>query len=290
MHHSGKILVTGATGHIGRRVVAQLDRIGRAVRAVTRSPESAGLPPRVELARADFAEPATLDPWLDDVDAAFLVWTAPVATAADVIQRIAARVPRIVLVTSPHQTPHPFFQQPNALRAVHAELDRLVETSGAAWTILRPAIFALTSLWWWGAQIRTGDVVRWFHGDAAAAPVHEDDLAAVAVCALCEPGHNGRDYVLTGPESLTQREQLAAIAHAIGRPLRFEELSEPDARAELLAIMPPPVLDLLLPAYRAAVGRPAFVTATVSEVTGVPARTFSAWARDHAAEFMRQPA
>ena len=128
--------------------------------------------------------------------------------------------------------------------------------------------------------------MRWFYAAAATAPIDERDIAAVAVRALCDEGHAGREYVLTGPESLTQREQVDIISHAIGRPLRFEELSPESARRELLTLMPPSIADMLLSAYAAAVDRPAFVTTTVADVSGVPARSFRDWAVDHAAAFL----
>jgi hypothetical protein len=105
----------------------------------------------------------------------------------------------------------------------------------------------------------------------------------VAVLALCEDGHAGAEYVLTGPESLSQREQVATIGRAIGRSLRAEDISPDEARRELQ--MPPVVVNMLLDAWAAALGQPAFVTSTVAEITGKPARTFFEWATDHAAEF-----
>jgi uncharacterized protein YbjT (DUF2867 family) len=211
---------------------------------------------------------------------------APIAAAAPAMERISSQVKRIVLLSSPHRTPHPFFQQANALRAVHEAIDQLVERSGRRWTILRPHVFALNCLHWWAPQIREGNVVRWFHAAAATAPVHERDLAAVAVRALCDEGHDGTEYVLTGPQSLTQREQVRIIGDAIGRPLRFEELPPEMARRELLTMMPPAVADMLLTAYAAAVDRPAFVTSTVADITGSPALSFHDWAADHAADFV----
>jgi len=129
-------------------------------------------------------------------------------------------------------------------------------------------------------------VVRWFYADAATAPVHEGDIAAVAVRALCDEGHDGREHVLTGPASLTQREQVQIIGNAIGRPLQFEELSHESAREQMLKMgFPPTIADMLLDAYAAAVGLPALVTSSVFDVTGVPARSFRDWALDHAADF-----
>ena len=283
-----RILVTGATGNIGREVVTQLRGIGCHIRALSRSPQSVNLPQDIEVVRGDLAMPDTLDECLKDVDAVFLVWVAPLAAAATTLPRITSRVEHVVLLTSPHRTPHPFFQQPNSLRSVHAGVEELIATSGVQWTFLRPGVFALNCLGWWASQIRTGDVVRWFHGAAATAPIHESDIAAVAVCTLCDEGHHGKEYVLTGPQSLTQREQVHIIGDVIGRPLRFEELAPESARREMLSMMPASVADMLLTAYAAAVDRPALVTSAVGEITGDPARSFRQWTTEHAGEFLKQ--
>jgi uncharacterized protein YbjT (DUF2867 family) len=245
------------------------------------------MPRDVDVVAGDLTAPETLDACLDDVEAVFLVWVAPLAAAAAAVERIASRVNRIVLLSSPHRTDHPFFQQPNLLRAVHAGVEQLVETSGARWTVLRPGAFALNSRVWWAPQIAAGDVVRWFYADAETAPIHERDIAAAAVRVLRESHHDGRDYVLTGPESLTQRQQVEIIGEAIGRRLRFEEIPPETARTEVLAQWPPSIADMLLGAYGAAVGRPAFVTSTVEELTGSPAATFRQWAGDHAPDFLQ---
>jgi uncharacterized protein YbjT (DUF2867 family) len=102
---------------------------------------------------------------------------------------------------------------------------------------------------------------------------------------LCEEGHGGEDYVLTGPESLSQLEQVSIIGEVIGRSLRFEEISSEEARRELLTMMPLSIINMLLNAWAAAIGQPAFVTSAVADITGTPARTFRDWVIDHAAEF-----
>lgn len=281
-----RVLVTGATGQIGRAVVLQLRDTGCEIRAMSRNPPSATLPADVEVVRGDLSAPDTLDACVNGIDSVLLVWLAPLAAAAPAIQRIAAHCRQIVLLTSPHRTLHPFFQQPNGMRGIHAGVERVIEESGIGWTFLRPGPFAINCRNWWAPQLQNGNVVRWFYADAATAPVHERDIAAVAVRALCDEGHDGREYVLTGPASLTQREQVQIIGDVVGRPLRFQELSRGAAREQMLGMMfPPPVADMLLDAYAAAVGQAALLTSTILEVTGVPARSFRDWAQDHAADF-----
>ena len=278
-----RILVTGATGNVGRQVVSQLLATDARVRALTRNPDAADLPPGVEVVCGDLTVPEALDGCLDGVDVVFLVWTAPAGAAPAAVDRIAKHARRIVFLSSPHRTPHPFFQQPNPLADAVRGIERLIEASGLRWTFLRPGIFAANSLSWWAPQIRAGDVVRWPYAAAPTAPIHERDIAAVAVRALLEAGHDGAEYVLTGPQSLTQLEQVITIGDVIGRPLRFEEISPEEWRREMLA--PASVVNMLLDAWAAAIGQPALVTSTVAEITGSPARTFRDWVTDHAEEF-----
>ena len=280
-----RVLVIGATGNIGRHVVGQLAARGRRVRAMTRNVEGAGLPEGVEVVQGDLTVPGTLDRSLEGVEAVFLVWTAPAAAAEAALERIARRARRVVFLSAPLKTPHPFFQQPNPGRERAMHMERLIEGSGMAWTFLRPGMFALNARHFWGPQIRAGDVVRWPYLMAPTAPIDERDIAAVAVRVLGEAGHAGRDYVLTGPESLTQGEQIAIIGEGIGRRLRIEEVSAEEARRTCLAGMPASAAGMLLDAWAAAVGQPAYVTGTVGELTGAGARAFSEWVRENGAAF-----
>ena len=138
---------------------------------------------------------------------------------------------------------------------------------------------------WWAPQIRAGDVVRWPHLGVPTAPIDERDIAGVAVRALCEDGHAGAEYVLTGPQSLSQFEQVSTIGRLIGHSLRIEEISPDEARRELLTIGPLPAINMLLQAWDAAKGQPAHVTSTVAEITGAPPKTFFDWVTDNASEF-----
>jgi uncharacterized protein YbjT (DUF2867 family) len=122
--------------------------------------------------------------------------------------------------------------------------------------------------------------VHWPYADVPTAPIHERDIASVAVRALCENGHAGAEYVLTGPQSLAHAEQISTIGKAIDRPLRFEEVSPSEWRRERLPIWPAAALDMLLDAWAAAADHTAFVTSAVAEITGAPAHTFFDWATD----------
>ena len=283
------VLVIGATGRVGRLVVDQLLAANVPVRALTRRPAAAGLPAGVEVVSGDLTLPESLDAGLQGVGAIFLVWTAPPSTAPAVMERLATHARHVVFLSSPHQTPHPFFQQPNPLAVMHAGIERLIAAADLTSTIIRPGMFASNALLWWAAQIRGGDVVRWPCGAAETAPIDERDIAAVAVRALYDDRHAGGDYVLTGPESLSLAEQVRIIGAAVGRQIQFEELSPVEFRRETAGRWPGPVVDMLLAAWGAAIGQPAFVTSTVSDVVGSPPRTFRQWAVDHRAAFLEPP-
>jgi uncharacterized protein YbjT (DUF2867 family) len=283
------VLVIGATGRVGRLVVDELLRADVPVRALTRRPEQAALPAGAEVVAGDLTAPASLDTALQGVGAVFLVWTAAQEAAAAVVARLAAHTAgqrrRVVYLSSPHQTPHPFFQQPNSLRGLHAEVERLLAAATVDVVVLRPGMFASNALHWWAPQIRNGDVVRWPYGAVETAPVDRRDIAAVATRALLDDRHVGGDYVLTGPESLSQAAQVRAIGDAIGRPLRFDELSPDEFRRETAGTWPANIAEMLLAAWRATLGHPAFVTSAVEEIVGSPPRTFYEWAGDNAAAF-----
>src|SRR4030095_6225279 len=181
--------------------------------------------------------------------------------------------------------------QPNPLAILHADIERLIAAAGLAPTIIRPGMFASNALLWWAGAIQKGDVVRWPYGAAETAPIDERDIRRVGARGLGEEDrHAGRDYVLTGPESLSQVEQVSIIGDAIGRRIQFEEVYPGDVRREMAGRWPGPVVDMLLAAWEATIGRPAFVTSTVHDVVGSPPRPFRQWATDHAAAFLERPA
>ncbi|MGP4020965.1 NAD(P)H-binding protein [Saccharopolyspora sp. 5N708] len=269
-------LVTGATGHVGRHVVAGLAAAGATVRATSRTPAPI---PGAEVVAADLTEPDSLDAALRGVERMYLF---PVPqTAAEVVERAArAGVRRIVVLSS-----NSVHDGTNHSGAYHREVERAVERSGLEWTFVRPDEFATNVLWKWGHSIRTEGAVRAPHAGARRALVHEADVAAVATAALLADSHVGEAYELTGPQALDQTEQVAAISRAIGREIAFQEVDPAAARSELVAFMPEPVVDMVLGYLAASVDVPPLVLPTVEKVTGRPGIPFDQWARDHAAEF-----
>jgi uncharacterized protein YbjT (DUF2867 family) len=283
-----RILVIGGTGNIGRHVVVRLTSAGAQVRVMARNSDGAGLPPEVEVVRGDLTVPDSLVEPLRGIDAVFLVWTAPPEAARRALEAITGHVRRVVYLSAPVKTRHPFFQAslPNPSSTLHEEIERLIQMSSVEWTFLRPGMLASNALGWWAPQIRTGSVVRWPYLDAATAPIDEGDIAAVAIRALRERSFCAADYVLTGPESLSQHEQIATIGRAIGRSLSIEQMSPEEARRQWAPTWPAPVVDMLLKSWDAAIGQPAYVTNSVAEVTGTAARTYFQWASDHAQAFL----
>jgi uncharacterized protein YbjT (DUF2867 family) len=277
-----RVLVTGATGNVGRHVVSELRGRGIGVRALTRSPRPAGLPEDVEVVVGDLAAPETFAAELDGVDAAFLVWPFfDVNALPAVLDTLGRHAKRLVYLSAAGVPDDPTERSD----LFHAAVERAVARSAMEWTFLRPTGFATNTLMW-APQIRGGDVVRWPFGRAARSLIHERDIAAVAARALVDGGHAGARYVLTGPETLTSLEQVRIIGEALGRPVRFEELSPEEAREQLLqAWGNATFVDAALSGWAKMVDRPEGVTHTVEEITGAPARTFRQWAQEHVADF-----
>jgi uncharacterized protein YbjT (DUF2867 family) len=267
------ILVTGATGNVGGHVVAELVAAGEPVRAVTRSPSR--VPDGVPVASGGILDVPHL---LDDVDRVFLVWPFTNAEGASpVISALAARVSHVVYLSARGVSDDsPLF---------HARIEKLLRDSGVDWTFLRAGGFATNTLEW-ADQVRAG-VVRWVYGDAGRSLIHERDIADVAVTVLTSPSsHVGAAYELTGPETLTQVEQVRQLGAAVGRSVRWEEMPVEEARASMVARgWDEDFADNGLAYWASLVDEPETVTGVVEEVTGKPARTFAQWASEHAADF-----
>jgi uncharacterized protein YbjT (DUF2867 family) len=164
-------------------------------------------------------------------------------------------------------------------------VEEAVKASRLPWTLLRSADYAANTLAW-APQIRLASVVRGAYGDAATSTIHERDVAAVAARALVNPAHAGHSYVLTGPQSLTQRDKVRLIGEAIGKKLSFEELPPEQIRQAMLAQgLPEDVPDRLLGSLADYAKEPGPSSDTVDQVLGRPALTFAEWAAEHAAAF-----
>ncbi|MGI5348064.1 NAD(P)H-binding protein [Streptomyces sp. CA-250714] len=289
------ILVTGATGKVGGQVAAQLVAAGAAVRALVRDPATAVLPDAVEAARGDqvdvvrgdLADPASLTAALTgEVEAVFLVWPLGGPTgAAEVVTTLAAHTSRIVYLSTRGVPEDDEAELAEDILGTHAALERLVRGSGAEWTLLRPGGFAGNTLLW-APQVRAGGPVRTAHPQAARPVVHEADIATVAVRALLTDDLLGEAPELTGPELLTQAEQIAIVSEVLGRPLAVEKLSRSEARADLLAGgVPPAYADGILDAHAAMETDPETVVPGGAELLGRPPLTYRQWVTDHVADF-----
>ncbi|WP_410567268.1 NAD(P)H-binding protein [Amycolatopsis sp. cmx-4-61] len=277
------ILITGATGTVGRAATRLLLAQGEAVAAVTRDPARASVPKGAHVVAGDPAHPASLTDALSGVEAILLSPRAAGGGARELLARAAGRGVKRVVVLSATTVEHPAGEPRFAQEFAAAEA--VVRASGLEWTVLRCADFAANSLAW-APQIRSAGIVRGAHGRAATSPIHERDIAAVAVRALVDSAHAGRSYLLTGPESLTQYDKVRLIGAAIGADVRFVELPPEQVRQGMLAAgLPEEVPDRLLGSLADYARRPGPTSQVVEQVLGRPALTFADWVDDNAGAF-----
>ncbi|MGW2048378.1 SDR family oxidoreductase [Streptomyces sp. NPDC001858] len=275
------ILVTGATGNIGSALLKELHAHGAApLRGFTRDAARAAFPEGVETAEGDFTEPESLKPALDGVRSLFLVSRlGPDADVIDAARR--AGVEHVVLVSSITAHTHPHLGP----AVENLTVERLLKDSGMAWTILRPTQFASNALMW-AASIRDHGTVRAPYADVGLPTIHPADIASVARVTLSEPRHRGRTYALTGPEPVTPRQQVRAIAAALGREIAFAEIGRPEAHARMAAVFGAEAADAVLDVMGGDVNDELLaVRDTVTQVTGAPARPFRRWAAENTGAF-----
>jgi uncharacterized protein YbjT (DUF2867 family) len=276
------ILITGATGNVGRLVVARMAAEGRKVRALSRRPEERQWPAGVEAVAGDLADTASLGAALDGVEALFL-FPAPGVGQEFVAAAEEAGVRHVVLLSSGAVDPA-LEEQDGPIAERHFELEQLLRASGMQWTFLRPDTFA-TNILPWGYQTRNGDEVRGAYAKAAAPVIHEADIADAAVAALTSQGHTGKAYHLTGPELLTHADQARIIGEVLGRPIRYVEIPVEQVRQQMGAYVPGPILDDILKFWAQSLEQPHTPTTDVETVTGRKARDFRSWVREHAEAF-----
>nr|WP_198663387.1 NAD(P)H-binding protein [Jiangella endophytica] len=285
------ILLTGATGTVGRPLVDLLRGAGAEVRAVSREAAAAGLPAGVEVVAGDPSRPDTVAEALDGVTALFLHPRA-VGDAATGLAALARRrgVRRIVALSATNVDDDPSEQPSRFAGDRNREAEKAAAGSGLEWTSLRASFFAANTIAMWGAQIRGGDVVRYAYPDVSELPIHQRDIAAVAAHALLTDDLVGRRVELTGPQSLTHADMVTVIGDVLGRSLRYEELAPADAVDRLVAHgLPEPFVVALVARYGRLAGTAQPPSNDVEKVLGRPAATFAQWVADHTAAFTDQP-
>ncbi|MCX4506527.1 NmrA family NAD(P)-binding protein [Streptomyces anulatus] len=278
------ILVTGATGAVGREVARQLAAAGP-VRILARRPERLTVRGGgVEVVEGEYGDRAALDRALRGVASVFLVTNSPTEPDDERVAAAAAAAGVRHLVKLSMMA----VEEPGAddfITRRQRENEQAVRESGVPWTFVRPRTFMSNTLSW-APGIRSTGVVRALYGDAPVACVDPRDVAAAAVAVLTGTGHEGRAYAVSGPEAITAREQTAQLSRVLERPLRFEELGVDAARTALLAKYPPPVAEAFLQsAERQRAGAKAAVVPTIQDLTGRPARPYRVWSAEHAKEF-----
>ncbi|WP_152691119.1 NAD(P)H-binding protein [Jiangella alkaliphila] len=281
------ILVTGATGRVGRPLINLLRIAGAGVRAVSRDATEAELPAGVEVVEGDPSRPDTVADALDGVTSLFLHPRAVGDGAADLVDLARRRgVRRVVALAAINIDDDPSEQPSRLAGDRNREAEEAAAGSGLEWTSLRPSFFAANAITMWGAQIRAGDVVRYAYPDVSESPIHEHDIASVAVHALLTDDLVGRRVELTGPQTLTHAEMVGVIGDVLGRPLRYEEL-DPGVAAERMVAhgLPEPFVTALLARYARIAGTRQPPSDDVEKVLGRPAVAFAQWVADHAAAF-----
>lgn len=273
------IVVTGATGNVGRPLVTQLLAAGARVRAVTRTPQTAGLPAGVEVVSSALEAL----PGDSGVEAVFLNSRALGEYLPAVIaQCLRAGVTKLVALSAINADDD-FSRQPSRFRGDrNKEVEQLAVGSGLDWVSLRPKVFATNFAGMWSGQIRAGDVVAGPYAAASAAPIVESDIAAVAARALLTDELVGQRLPLTGPQAFTNAELVELIGSVLNRPLRYQEIPSGAVRQRFLDIgFTPEFADAYTSMLAETLDKPALVTHDVEKVLGRPATPFDQWVAEH---------
>ena len=279
------ILVTGATGTVGREVVGLLVAGGHKTRVLVRDPAKARFDKKVEVAVGDLDKPDTLARAAEGAERVFALASGPQLAAqqgslAQAAKRAGAKhiVKLSVLGVDSGLK--------NAIVEWHTDAEKRLRESGLAWTFVQPGSFMSNSFAWID-MVKTQGKVYAPYGDGKFPPIHPRDIAAVCVKALTTPGHEGKAYPLTGPEALGMAEQVRILSEAIGKPLQYVPVPDEAARDGMLKTGMPPVLveALLQMAGWVRAGKMAQVRPTVEEVTGRKPLSYRDWARENAAAF-----
>jgi uncharacterized protein YbjT (DUF2867 family) len=270
------ILVTGATGTVGRHLVEQLVQAGEQVRALTRNPAKAKFSAQVEVTQGDLTNPASLAAVLEGVSGLHLINFggddyAPLQTGSEIVALAQqAGVQRVTVLRGGGE---------------NGTVENALEASTLDWTFLNPVEF-MSGMLDWAKSIREQQVVRLGFVHRKSAIVHEADIAAVAAAALTQPGHGGKTYSITGGEVLTPVQMVQTISEVIGQDIRLIELSEAEAREQWRSQgFSDEIIDFFVWAHGSTPPEGYTVVPTVEQVTGRPPRTFAQWVMEHADHF-----
>jgi uncharacterized protein YbjT (DUF2867 family) len=276
------ILVTGATGTVGRHVVRLLKDGGYPVRALVRNPAKAtSLDNGIEVAVADLAKPETLGPAFSGIETAFVATNGLDIAALEGNAYDAARragVQRIVKLSGRHLDAD--FMQGTRLRDNQHASETRLRALGVTWTIIRPGFFASNFLLFMDRATRTLPLPV---AGAKDTPTDPRDVADIALLALTQPGHENRIYEITGPEYLTYAEMMQVIAAESGLPARLIDITSDAARDGLVSAgVPPTQAEGLMRYFEAArQGKIYPPTDTIQRLLNRPPRSFVVWVRDH---------
>ncbi|MFC4944640.1 SDR family oxidoreductase [Pseudonocardia sp. GCM10023141] len=273
------VLVTGGRGTVAAAVVRGLVDAGVPVRVGGREPGELTAPEGVDVVLADLTRPETLPAALEGVDRVFL-YAEPAGISGFVEAATAAGVQQVVLLSSIA------VHGEGAIAQRHLLVEQALSAATFGSTFLRPGGFAGNALKSWLGPISAGDTVRLAIPGSTDAPIDERDIAAVAVAILLAGPGGGYDGValdLTGPASMTRREMVETLAAELGREARIVGLDAEEARADMAAMWPAPLVESFLSFWCATDGVPTPVSDAVERVTGRAARTFAVWAREVAA-------
>jgi uncharacterized protein YbjT (DUF2867 family) len=285
-------LITGATGTIGRLIVAGMLERDIEVRALSRNATAAraGLPDAVTVVEGSLASASESASASNSLSASLFegvesVFLFPASEGVDdfVEAAVGAGVSRFVVLSSLAVSGRNARDGGSATGIHHRDVEQAVTSRVADHTILRPGNFA-NNLLFWSHSIRSGYPVRMPYANSSQVLIHEADVALAAVRALAEPQAGGRVVELTGPASLTKIEQLAAISDAIGRAVPHVEISADEFRADMARYMPGDIVEMLLRYWSETVDEPEVALPSALGL-GRPATPLATWARDHRADF-----
>jgi len=278
------ILITGATGNIGKELVPFLLESGQSIRVLTRDMQKvAHLDLCVERAMGDFDRSETLAAAVKGIERIFLV-TYETQQDVNVIEAAKkAGVRQIVKLSTREATEHKI-----KVGKWHFEREELIRTSGLDWTFLRPGMFMSNSIDWWAESIK-GQASVFFPGGkkGKVAPIDPRDVARAAAVALTEPGHTGRAYELTGSELFTIGGMVQVISRVLGKPIQYVDIPPIAAKLFMLKSGMDKVLVNALMEMLASLRRNegAILTEDVQRLTSRAPRRFETWCRAHIGAF-----